>query len=203
MRWSVLALICLLGCEAPPPAAAPTSSVPSAAPASPEEEKEARRFAAQCLADHGAAPVSAAAAASSDGVRLAEGTWVFEGRVGLEDRGRVDYTAVFVKERGTWKTMMVSIAGQPAEGDIHLVNRQLERARRMRSRQVSQRADDEQPELRAWTSGDAKFSVEASFLSRAADKVKLRKADGTEISVPLDRLSDDDRQWLRDYERSR
>jgi len=49
---------------------------------------------------------------------------------------------------------------------------------------------------RTWTTVDGKFSTEATFLYAAGGTVKLRKADGAEISVPLDRLSDADREWI-------
>ena len=52
--------------------------------------------------------------------------------------------------------------------------------------------------LRTWSSADGKFSVEAEFLSQLGNNVKLRKkADGVEITVPLDKLSAPDRDWLK------
>jgi len=49
---------------------------------------------------------------------------------------------------------------------------------------------------RKWTSSDGKFSVEAELVSVDAGKVKLKKANGTVATVPVDRLSAEDRQYL-------
>jgi hypothetical protein len=57
----------------------------------------------------------------------------------------------------------------------------------------------EKPKLRSWTSRDGKFSTTAEFKSMGAGKVKLIKQDGAEIEVPLDKLSDEDERWIRNY----
>jgi thiol-disulfide isomerase/thioredoxin len=51
-------------------------------------------------------------------------------------------------------------------------------------------------EVRTWTSADGKFKVEAEMLSVHEGKVSLRKADGTEVVVPLTKLSEADRQFV-------
>ena len=51
---------------------------------------------------------------------------------------------------------------------------------------------------RTWTDTSGRFSVEAEFVTMAMGTVKLRKADGTEVSVPLDRLSEEDQKWVQD-----
>jgi hypothetical protein len=56
---------------------------------------------------------------------------------------------------------------------------------------------------RTWASADGKFATEAEFLYMGGDKVKLRKPDGSEISVPLERLSETDRRWIQEYRRSK
>jgi thiol-disulfide isomerase/thioredoxin len=50
-------------------------------------------------------------------------------------------------------------------------------------------------EVRTWTSADGKFTVQAEMLSVEDGSVSLRKADGTEINVPLTKLSKADRQF--------
>lgn len=59
------------------------------------------------------------------------------------------------------------------------------------------------PKIRTWHAAVGSFSVDAEFLSMAGGNVKLRKADGSEISVQLDKLSEDDQQWIRGYARSK
>jgi len=50
-------------------------------------------------------------------------------------------------------------------------------------------------EVRTWTSADGKFKVAAELVGVQDDNVSLRKADGTEIVVPLAKLSEADRQF--------
>lgn len=59
------------------------------------------------------------------------------------------------------------------------------------------------PKRRTWTSSAGQFSVEADFVSFGAGAVKLKKLDGSEISVPLERLSEADQKWIRDYMRGK
>jgi hypothetical protein len=54
------------------------------------------------------------------------------------------------------------------------------------------------PDLRDWTSADGRFSVAAEFRGVLGGNVKLKKADGTELNVPLDSLSEADREWIED-----
>jgi SLA1 homology domain 1, SHD1. len=57
----------------------------------------------------------------------------------------------------------------------------------------------ENPKLRIWTSIDGKFSVEAEFVSEEGGKVKLRKTDGMVIEVESEKLSERDRDWIREH----
>ncbi len=52
------------------------------------------------------------------------------------------------------------------------------------------------PDVRTWTSADGKFHTEAEFVSLTAGVVTLRKTDGSTIRVPLERLSEEDREWI-------
>ena len=49
---------------------------------------------------------------------------------------------------------------------------------------------------RQWTDKTGEFLVEAEFVSMAMGKVKLRKADGEEVTLPLEQLSATDQQWI-------
>jgi hypothetical protein len=53
------------------------------------------------------------------------------------------------------------------------------------------------PEPRTWTSADGKFTVEATFIKYIAGQVHL-DANGREIVVPAEKLSEGDRKWLLD-----
>lgn len=63
-------------------------------------------------------------------------------------------------------------------------------------------ARSEAVNLRIWTSSDGMFSVEAEFVSLTAGMVKLKKVDGSIITVALEKLSRSDREWI-DRRRSR
>jgi hypothetical protein len=51
--------------------------------------------------------------------------------------------------------------------------------------------------MRTWTDRTGKFSVEAELIRTDGENVVLRRADGAHVNVPIDRLSDRDRQFLR------
>lgn len=51
-------------------------------------------------------------------------------------------------------------------------------------------------ETRLWKDVSGSFQVRARFLDATADKVRLQKADGREISVPLSKLSPADRDYV-------
>jgi len=52
--------------------------------------------------------------------------------------------------------------------------------------------------FRRWTDSTGKYSVEAEYRGVLSGKVRLRKQDGTDVSLPLERLSEEDRQWIQD-----
>ncbi len=60
----------------------------------------------------------------------------------------------------------------------------------------AQAADAELRELRAWTDSTGQYQVQAAFIELRDDRVWLRKADGSTVGVPLDRLSAADQGWV-------
>ncbi|QDV87183.1 SHD1 domain-containing protein [Planctomycetes bacterium TBK1r] len=54
------------------------------------------------------------------------------------------------------------------------------------------------PEFVTWTDATGKFSVEAAFKSFATDHVTLVKRDGADAKVPIDRLSDESKEQLKE-----
>lgn len=58
------------------------------------------------------------------------------------------------------------------------------------------RADSD---LRVWTSRDGKHTTQAAFIGFNAGKVRLRKADGTVVDVPLIDLSEKDGDHVRQH----
>ena len=51
-------------------------------------------------------------------------------------------------------------------------------------------------DARVWKSSDGNYSIEAAIIELDGNTVKLRKADGTVIGVPLDRLTEADRGYV-------
>jgi SLA1 homology domain 1, SHD1 len=49
---------------------------------------------------------------------------------------------------------------------------------------------------RTWTDSMGRFTVEAELLDVLRDTVRLRTADGRTIDIPLDRLSERDKDYL-------
>ena len=57
----------------------------------------------------------------------------------------------------------------------------------------------QEPQLapaRLWNDSSGKFTVMASLIAQRNEKVCLRKADGSTVEVAIDRLSDDDKDYL-------
>ena len=52
-------------------------------------------------------------------------------------------------------------------------------------------------DLRTWTSTDGKFTVEAQFVKAVGETVYLKRKDGRQIEVPIEKLSPKDQQFLR------
>ena len=50
---------------------------------------------------------------------------------------------------------------------------------------------------RKWTDSTGKYTVEAEFLEVQDGKVRLRKENGSVISIPMDRLTWEDQEWVR------
>lgn len=55
----------------------------------------------------------------------------------------------------------------------------------------------EQKELRRWSDASGKFAIEARFYSAVGEKVKLQMADERTIEVEIERLSEEDKAYLR------
>ena len=57
-------------------------------------------------------------------------------------------------------------------------------------------------DTRTWTSAGGDHKTEAIFVRYKGGKVSMMKPDGKVIDVPLEKLSDDDRQFVRDWLKS-
>ena len=58
------------------------------------------------------------------------------------------------------------------------------------------------PATRRWTDHTGEFSTDAELVEVKQDNVALRKASGSTVTVPLARLSDADREYLKNQSRA-
>lgn len=49
---------------------------------------------------------------------------------------------------------------------------------------------------RTWTDASGLHQIEAAFVGMTAWQVRLRKADGAVITIPLEKLSEEDQKWI-------
>ena len=64
-------------------------------------------------------------------------------------------------------------------------------------------AEPEKIEVRKWSDASGSFSIEASFAGLSNGMVRLKKTDGSEVNVPLEKLSEADREWISSRKSSR
>ena len=53
--------------------------------------------------------------------------------------------------------------------------------------------------MRLWEDAAGAFDVEAALQSVKEDKVTLKKKDGKQITVPLDKLAEEDQEYVKAY----
>ena len=62
---------------------------------------------------------------------------------------------------------------------------------------VGSTPNDSPPRKRTWTDVSGQFKIDAEFVEMQGNIVILKKDDGTNIRLPIDKLSDDDRKIAR------
>ena len=109
---------------------------------------------------------------------------------------------------GATKTvMMLEPTDNPEEKEAAEAK---EKAASVAQKKAAERAEAEQKlkaekekrakeDTRTWTVGEEKYA--AQFISRIANKVILKKQDGTAVKVTLEELSDADREWVANRSR--
>ncbi len=77
--------------------------------------------------------------------------------------------------------------------------KRMEEAERRKAELESRRGEV----TRTWTDSSGTHSVEAEFVGCTSGAVKLRKADGSIVTLALDKLSEDDQEWVKDRAKGR
>ena len=117
-------------------------------------------------------------------------------------------------ETGSWATFWANLKAQaeaeereqatvereaqPSQGDVPVPASPPE-SDQNRTAESFQPRDEPTPErsLRTWTDASGQHEIEAEFGGAIGKNVKLKKADGEIVMVPLDRLSAQDRAWIK------
>ncbi len=73
-----------------------------------------------------------------------------------------------------------------------------EKQRKETQAEQDRKAAAENARYRVWSDSSRTHTVEARFKYVVGNQVKLAKRDGTEISILLEKLSEDDQAWIRD-----
>jgi hypothetical protein len=60
---------------------------------------------------------------------------------------------------------------------------------------------EEGGELRTWTDSGSQYTMNGRFVRQLGDVATLRYEDGSEVDVPMERLSRQDREWIRNAQR--
>lgn len=109
--------------------------------------------------------------------------------VSVEIGGEVKYINERFVEGAVAKSQ--EIEQQQAAADD--AEQQAQREAAYRATQERQRAEN----TRTWKDTTGSYSIEATFVKMAGGKVTLEKQDGSRIDIDLNKLSNDDQQWVR------
>lgn len=114
-----------------------------------------------------------------------------------ETADKIVYSPVSVKISGETKYISESHVAEVIAKSEELANQQA--ASQEAQRQADAKADAEQrraENTRTWKDATGSHSIEATFVKMIAGKVTLKKPDGSQVDISLEKLSDDDRQWV-------
>jgi hypothetical protein len=142
-----------------------------------------------------------------------DGKWVVQD-TGCGEPGRMYMRRSVQQQSGSrledwWR----AFGGEPAPEPAEEKERQEPEAKQAEAKQAEAKQAEEkkrqEPEakqaegkrkadaVRTWTDANTGRTMDAQFLGSISGKVKLRKADGTVFSVPTERLSEEDQEWVR------
>jgi len=62
---------------------------------------------------------------------------------------------------------------------------------------LSHAAEPSTHSLRVWTDSTGKHTIQAEFVEFKDGKIRLKKQDGNEVTIPIEMLSDTDRESVR------
>ena len=135
---------------------------------------------------------------AADASGLVTGRRVIPGLVYVS--GTREYTSVLGAGLTGWVLHQITDAEWDAAVDSIAEREQIDRRNQIRER-ITQLQASEQPVMTTLTSADGLHQTEAYLLGTEGDEVLLRRTDGTEIRVGLDRLDESSRDTARSRQR--
>ena len=84
-----------------------------------------------------------------------------------------------------------------ADGRAAAAKAELEKKAAAEKAEADRKAAIEEAKWRMWTDSTGQFKTKAMFGGMAGGKVKLIKKDGSTVRVPLEKLSEEDQQWIK------
>ena len=74
-------------------------------------------------------------------------------------------------------------------------------AQEQKARRATAKAAAEAAKWRTWTDASGEHKIEAKFGGLASGEVVLIKRDGSKVQIPIEKLSDDDQEWVNNRRR--
>lgn len=90
------------------------------------------------------------------------------------------------------------LAKKPAGESTPASKRKAEKEQEARAAKAKRKPDEARaPKFRTWTDASGKFKITAKLKSAIAGNVELEREDGTVVTVPIDKLSEEDQAYLK------
>lgn len=74
---------------------------------------------------------------------------------------------------------------------------QIRRAEEAEKAAAEKAEQDKKERTRTWADATGEYTVHAEFRGYTAGKVKLKKDDGTVVTLEIDKLSEEDQKWIK------
>ncbi len=120
-----------------------------------------------------------------------------------QEQQKVEAENKAVAEKAEADRMAETAAAEKAEADKRAAAEKAEADKRAAAEkaEADRKAAIEEARWHTWTDSTGQHKTKAMFGGMAGGKVKLIKKDGSTVRLPLEALSDEDRQWIKSKSR--
>ena len=127
--------------------------------------------------------------------------WTDGGLLSLDELVEITGTTTYTTVNGSTSTVLLLECNSKTIKEIKAkveANQEAQRkaAIELEKAKKEREAAIEAAKWRTWTDSTGQHKVEAKFGCLAFGVVKLTKRDGSAVKVPLEKLSDEDREWI-------